>query len=73
MIKEVRMMATHAKAYKELSCRDFRADCDFVARAGTAEEVMKKCEDHACSVHGKCGSSPQIREKMKSRMKDVQI
>jgi len=66
-------MATSSKDYKELSCRDFRADCDFTARAENEEEVMKKCEDHACNAHGKCGSSPQIRQKVKSHIKDIRV
>ncbi len=66
-------MAIQSKEYKDLSCRDFRADCNFVVRVETAEEVMRKCEEHACIVHGKCGSSPQIKGKMKSRMKNVLV
>ena len=34
-------MAYHDKEYKQLSCRDFGAECDFMARAETEEEVMK--------------------------------
>jgi predicted small metal-binding protein len=66
-------MATNLKQYKELSCRDFRSDCGFMVRAGTSEELMKVCQEHACSTHGKCGSSPEGREKIKSRMKDVWV
>ena len=66
-------MATNSKQYKELSCRDFKADCDFTVRAETSEELMKYCQEHACSIHGKCGSSPESREKIKSRIKDVWV
>ncbi len=61
-------MATNDRGYKELNCRDFGADCGFMVRAETVEEVTKYCQEHACSVHGKCGGSP---EKIKSRIKDV--
>jgi predicted small metal-binding protein len=44
-----------------------------MVRAETSEELMKYCEEHACSIHGKCGSSPEKREKIKSRIKDVQM
>ncbi len=62
-----------AKEYRELSCKDFRSDCGFMVRAETSEELMKYCEEHACSVHGKCGSSPEKREKIKSHIKDVRM
>lgn len=64
-------MATDSKEYKELSCRDFKADCDFMVRAETADEVMKYCQQHACGVHGKCESSPESRERTKSRIRNV--
>jgi predicted small metal-binding protein len=64
-------MATHVKEYKQLSCRDFKADCDFMVRAETVDEVAKYCQEHACSVHGKCGASPEIANKIKARVKDV--
>ncbi len=66
-------MNAKQKLYKQLSCRDFRPDCDFKAQANTEEELMKKCEEHACSVHSRCESSPRGREKMRSRMKDVWV
>ena len=66
-------MATKSKEYKELGCRNFRADCDFMIRAESAEEVMKYCQEHACSVHGKCKNLPEIREKTKSHMRDVWV
>jgi predicted small metal-binding protein len=61
------------KEYKELSCKDFRSDCDFSIRAETEEEVLNKCREHACSSHGKCDDSPRTREKIKSRIRDVWV
>jgi predicted small metal-binding protein len=66
-------MAHHHKEYKQLSCRDFGADCDFMVRAETAEEIMKYGHDHGCHVHGKCGSSPESEKKMKSLIKNVWV
>jgi len=66
-------VATDSKEYKELSCRDFRPDCDFTVRAETEGQVMKECELHACSAHGKCLISPKIKEKIKSRIKHVRV
>jgi predicted small metal-binding protein len=61
------------REYKELSCKDFRQDCDFTIRGKTEEEVLNKCLEHACSAHSKCGDSPETREKIKSRIKDVWV
>jgi predicted small metal-binding protein len=59
------------KEFKELSCSDFRPDCDFTVRAATEEELLDKCQEHACNVHSKCGESPEIREKLRSRIRAV--
>ena len=67
------MMDANRKQYKELSRRDFRSDCGFMIRAESSEEVMKVCQEHACSTHGKCESSSEGKEKIKSRMKDVWV
>ena len=56
---------------KELSCRDFRQDCDFTVRAKSEKEIMDKCQVHACSAHGKCSTSSEMREKVRSRIRDV--
>jgi predicted small metal-binding protein len=72
-IEWVRVMATDSKEYKELSCRDFKADCDFMVRAETADEVMNYCEQHACNSHGKCASSSDSREKIKSHIRSVWV
>jgi len=71
--REVKVMATDSKEYKELSCRDFKADCDFMVRAETADEVMKYCRQHACDSHGKCASSSESREKIKSHIRSVRV
>ena len=68
----VQMKPVHKK-YKELRCRDFGADCDFIAGAETEEEVMKHGHEHGCKVHGKCGVSPEGDKKMKSHIKDVWV
>ncbi len=66
--KEVK---TRVAQEKELSCRDFRQDCGFSAKAKTEKEVLDKCWVHACSAHGQCNDSPEIREKIRSRIRDV--
>jgi len=64
-------MGTRSKQYKELTCKNFRSDCDFMIRAETSEELMRHSLEHACNVHGKCDSSPESMEKVKSCIKDV--
>ncbi len=66
-------MAHHIKELKELSCKDFRQECDFSVRAETEKEVLDKCRVHACETHGKCGDSPEVRERIKSRIRAVQV
>ena len=64
-------MAHHTKGDKELGCRDFRQDCDFTVRARSEEEILNKCRVHACSAHGRCSTSPEMREKIRSHIRDV--
>ncbi len=33
------------KKHKELSCKDFRSDCDFTVRAESEAEILMKCRD----------------------------
>jgi len=61
------------KEYKQLSCRDVGADCDFMVRAETVEEVLKHCYDHECQIHGQCTVSPEIEKKAKSSVKNIWI
>jgi predicted small metal-binding protein len=42
------------KEYKQISCRDFGADCDFLVRAESEDEVSALATEHACRVHSKC-------------------
>jgi predicted small metal-binding protein len=37
--------------YKELSCKDFRGDCDFTVWAETEGEILMKCREHFYDVH----------------------
>lgn len=62
-----------AKEYKELSCRDVGADCDFMVRAETEEEVMDHCSAHACKSHNKCEISFEDEKKIKSHIKTVSV
>jgi predicted small metal-binding protein len=53
-------------------------DCDFVAKAATAEEVMQMASDHGMKTHkekmdemAKTMSPDQMKAAMMSAMKDV--
>jgi len=71
--KEGISMRTRHKEYRQLSCRDFGSDCDFMVRAETEEEVMKYGHEHGCNVHSKCGISSEAEKKMKSHVKNVWV
>jgi predicted small metal-binding protein len=59
------------KAYKELSCRDTGADCDFLVRAETEDEVVSVASEHACRVHNICEITPEERNRMNSMTRSV--
>ena len=61
------------KQYKELSCKDFRSDCDFTVRAESEAEILMKCRDHACNAHGKCWNSPETDVRIRRRIRDVKV
>ena len=61
------------KKYREISCRDAGADCDFMVRAETEEEILKIVADHACHSHKMCEFSPELKEKVLSHMKTVTL
>jgi len=63
-------MAT--KEYKQLSCRDFGSECDFMVRAQTEDEVINVATEHACRVHSEC-EVPSDQKKIKSRIKSVWV
>ncbi len=66
-------MKMASKTYKQISCQDFGMDCGFMVRAETDNEALKVASDHACRIHNKCESSPDIEKKVRSLMKDVTL
>ena len=66
-------MAMDLKDYKELSCKEFRPNCDFTVRAEIEEEVLKKYQEHACSTHGRCVTSPEIEKRIKSHIRGIRV
>jgi predicted small metal-binding protein len=61
------------KEYKQLSCRDAGAECDFLVRAETEEEVMAVAANHGARVHGMKEVTPELKNKMKSLIKSVWV
>ncbi len=52
---------------KVFRCRDVGADCDFVARAGTEEEILKKAAEHARTAH----NMKEIPEALLTRVRSL--
>jgi len=63
-------MAT--REYKQLSCRDFGAECDFMVRAQTEEEVIALATEHACRIHSKC-QVPSDQSEIRGLVKSVWV
>lgn len=59
------------RTYREISCREAGADCDFMVRAETEDELFKIVADHACRSHNMCEFTPELREKVASHIKTV--
>ncbi len=64
-------MAT--REYKQLSCRDAGADCDFLVRAETEDEVFAVAAAHGARVHGMKEVTPDLKSKMKTMIKTVRV
>ena len=60
------------REYKQLSCRDFGADCDFLVRAQSEEEVITLATEHACRIHSKC-QIPSDLSKIRGLIKSVWV
>ncbi|MGA2956067.1 MAG: DUF1059 domain-containing protein [Thermodesulfobacteriota bacterium] len=61
------------REYKQLGCRDFGADCDFLVRFEKEDEVMSLFSGHTCRVHGRCEitPAPELKERRLVSMKTV--
>jgi predicted small metal-binding protein len=62
-----------AREYKQLNCRDAGADCDFLVRAETEDEVFAVAAAHGARVHGMKEVTPDLKSKMKSMIKTVRV
>ena len=55
---------------KTIHCSDMGADCDFVSRGETLEEVLAIGAEHGKEVHGITEITPEMVEKVKSLIRD---
>jgi predicted small metal-binding protein len=56
---------------KSIKCLDVGVPCDSEARADTVEELMEKVADHARNEHGMTEIPPEILQKVKQAIRDV--
>ena len=54
---------------KVIRCKDTGADCDYVARAETEQEILELVAEHAQSVHG-LEVTEELVEQVRSLIKD---
>jgi len=59
------------REYRELSCREAGADCDFLVRAETENEVISLASEHACRAHNMCEVTPEFKSKAQSSIRSV--
>lgn len=55
---------------KVLRCRDVGMDCDFEARAGTEEEILKKAAEHAETAHNMKDIPKEVLEKVRAAIRE---
>jgi len=53
-----------------VSCRDVGADCDFVARGNSEEEVMLQVADHARTDHNMSEVPAEMADKVRAAIHD---
>ncbi len=57
---------------KEVRCRDTGMNCDFVVRAESEGEIMRKAVEHARKTHGMKELPPDMTAKVRAAIRDVQ-
>ena len=55
---------------KVLRCSDIGMDCDFVARAETDEEILKKVAEHAATAHDMKEIPEEVLAKVRAAIRD---
>jgi predicted small metal-binding protein len=55
---------------KVLRCRDVGMDCDFVARADSEEELLKKAAEHAAKTHNMKEIPAEVLSKVRAAIRN---
>ena len=55
---------------KVLRCRDTGMDCDFVARADSEEELLKKAAEHAAATHDMKEIPEEVLSQVRAAIRD---
>ena len=55
---------------KVLRCRDVGIDCDFVTRADSEEELLKKAAEHAAATHDMKEIPEEILSQVRAAIRD---
>jgi len=55
---------------KVLRCRDIGMDCDFVARADSEEEILKKAAEHAATTHDMKEIPEEVLSQVRASIRD---
>lgn len=55
---------------KTVSCRDVGADCDFVARGNSEEEIMSQVAEHARTAHNMEEIPSEVRDQVRAAIRD---
>ena len=55
---------------KVLRCKDVGMDCDFVARADSEEQILKKAAEHAATSHDMKEIPEEVLSKVRAAIRD---
>ena len=55
---------------KTVSCKDVGADCNFVAKGASEEDVMRQVADHARTDHNMSEIPAEMADKVRAAIRD---
>ena len=55
---------------KVLKCRDVGMDCDFIARADSEEQILKKAAEHAATAHDMKEIPEEVLSKVRAAIRN---
>ena len=55
---------------KTVSCIDVGADCDFVARGNSEDEIVSQVEEHARTAHSMSPVPDEVRDRVLAAIRD---